>query len=138
MKMNITKVWVDETYVHILTSEGVERKEAIDNYERLRTATSEQLQNFETDNIGIHWPDLDEDLSYEGFFKADSIEDKSELYVLFKRFPQINVAGIARSLGIKQSLMAAYICGTKKPSKARRDEIVNELHALGKALLEIA
>lgn len=138
MKVNVTKVWIDETYVYILTSEGIERREAISNYERLRNATIEQLQNFETDNIGIHWPEIDEDLSYEGFFKADSMEGKSELYVLFKRFPQINVAGIARSLGIKQSLMAAYICGTKKPSKARRDEIVNELHALGRALLEIA
>lgn len=138
MKIDVTKVWVDENYVHILTSEGMERKEAIDNYERLRTATTEQLQNFEMDNLGIHWPELDEDLSYEGFFKADSMEGKSELYILFKRFPQINVAGIARSLGIKQSLMAAYICGTKKPSKARRDAIINELHSLGRALLEIA
>ena len=138
MKVNVSKVWIDESYVHILTSDGVERREAIANYERLRSASTEQLQNFETDNIGIHWPELDEDLSYEGFFKADSLEGKSELYILFKRFPQINVAGIARSLGIKQSLMAAYVCGTKKPSQARRNEIIAELHALGRALLEIA
>ena len=89
-------------------------------------------------DISVHWPELDEDLSYEGFFKADSLEGKSELYILFKRFPQINVAGLARSLGIKQSLMAAYVCGTKKPSLARRNEIIVELHALGRALLEIA
>ena len=138
MKVDVSKVWIDESYIHILTSDGIERMEAISNYERLRSASIEQLLNFETDNIGIHWPELDEDLSYEGFFKADSLEGKSELYILFKKFPQINVAGIARSLGIKQSLMAAYVCGTKKPSKARRDEIVSELHALGRALLEIA
>ena len=54
MQVDVTKVWVDDTYVHILTSKGVERMEAIDNYERLRMATAEQLQNFETDNIGIH------------------------------------------------------------------------------------
>jgi hypothetical protein len=88
--------------------------------------------------MGICWPELDEDLCYEGFFKADAMEERSELYMLFKRFPQINVAAIARSLGIKQSLMAAYVCGTKKPSKARRDAIVSELHSLGRALLEIA
>ena len=109
MKTDVLKVWVDEKYVHILTSDGVERMEAVDNYERLRAASIEQLQNFETDNIGIHWPELDEDLCYEGFFKSDSMEGKSELYILFKQFPQINVAGIARSLGIKQSLMAAYV-----------------------------
>ena len=124
MKVNVSKVWVDESYVHILTSDGVERMEATDNYERLRSASMEQLQNFETDNLGIHWPELDEDLSYEGFFKADSVEGKSELYLLFKRFPQINVAGIARSLGIKQSLMAAYVCGTKKLPKQEETKLL--------------
>ena len=120
-----------QNYVHILTTEGTERKEAIAGYERLRNATPEQLQNFETDNLGIHWPDLDEDLCFESF------ADKSEFYQLFKSFPEINVAAIARRLGIKQSLMAAYICGSKKPSLARRQEIINELHSLGKALLEV-
>ncbi len=138
MKVDVKKVWVDGKFVHILTSDGIEHKEAVNNYERLRSATSEQLQNFETDNIGIHWVELDEDLSDEGFFKADSMEGKTELYILFKKFPQINVAGIARNLGIKQSLMAAYICGSKKPSEARRREIIDSLHSLGRALLEIA
>lgn len=137
MKVNVSKVWVDDKYVHILTAEGVEHKEKISDYERLRYASSEQLQNFETDNIGIHWPELDEDLSYEGFFQEDSMEGKTEFYKLFKSFPEINVAGIARRIGIKQSLMAAYICGTKKPSSSRRLEIINELHSLGKALLEV-
>lgn len=137
MNVDVVKVWVDEKFVHILTADGVEQTESIAGYERLRNATLRQLQNFETDNIGIHWPELDEDLSYEGFFKKDTMDDKSELYKLFKAFPEINVAGIARRLGIKQSLMAAYICGTKKPSLARREEIIKELHSLGRALLEV-
>ena len=137
MKINVTKTWVDDKFVHILTADGIEHREAIANYERLRNASSEQLQNFETDNIGIHWPDLDEDLCYEGFFLKETLDDKTKLYRTFKNFPEINVAAIARRLGIKQSLMAAYICGSKKPSEAREQEIINELHALGKALLEV-
>lgn len=137
MKVDVVKVWVDEKYVHILTADGVESTEAIAGYERLRNASLRQLKNFETDNIGIHWPELDEDLSYEGFFSKETLEDKSDLYKLFKAFPEINVAGIARRLGIKQSLMAAYICGTKKPSLSRKEEIIKELHSLGRALLEV-
>ncbi len=36
--------------------------------ERLRTATSQQRQNFEVSpsGYGIHWPDLDEDLAIDG------------------------------------------------------------------------
>lgn len=137
MKVNVSKVWVDDKYVHILTAEGIGHTEKISDYERLRYASSKQLQNFETDNIGIRWPELDEDLSYEGFFQEDSMEGKTEFYKLFKSFPEINVAGVARRIGIKQSLMAAYICGSKKPSPSRRLEIINELHSLGKALLEV-
>ncbi len=36
--------------------------------ERLRTATQQQRENFEISpsGYGIHWPDLDEDLSIDG------------------------------------------------------------------------
>lgn len=64
MNVDVVKVWVDDKFVHILTADGVELMEVTAGYERLRNASSQQLQNFETDNIGIHWPDLDEDLSY--------------------------------------------------------------------------
>jgi len=38
---------------------------------RLEDATLEQLNNMEVDEDGIHWPDLDEDLSFEGLLKGD-------------------------------------------------------------------
>ena len=137
MKPDVIKTWVDNKFVHILTADGIEHREAIAYYERLRNASPEQLQNFETDTVGVHWPDLDEDLCYEGFFQKETFSDKTEFYRMFKNFPEINVAALARRLGIKQSLMAAYICGSKKPSEARRKEIINELHTLGKALQEV-
>jgi hypothetical protein len=41
-------------------------------YPRLATAPRKSLHNFEWigKGIGIHWPELDEDLSVEGFLKA--------------------------------------------------------------------
>jgi len=38
---------------------------------RLEGGTVEQLNNMEVDDEGIHWPDLDEDLSFEGLLKGD-------------------------------------------------------------------
>jgi len=38
---------------------------------RLEEASSEQLNNMEVDDEGIHWPDLDEDLSFEGLLAGD-------------------------------------------------------------------
>ena len=35
-------------------------------YPRLQDGTPEERNNFELDSMGIHWPDLDEDISYRG------------------------------------------------------------------------
>lgn len=39
-------------------------------YPRLKKATAKQRANFEIMPMGIHWPDLDEDLSIAGMLKG--------------------------------------------------------------------
>ena len=38
---------------------------------RLENATPEQLNNVEIDDDGLHWPDIDEDLSFAGLLRGD-------------------------------------------------------------------
>ena len=38
---------------------------------RLARGTPDQLQNVEISPFGIHWPDLDEDLSFRGILTGD-------------------------------------------------------------------
>lgn len=38
---------------------------------RLAAGTPTQLSNMEVSPFGIHWPDLDEDLSFEGLARGD-------------------------------------------------------------------
>ena len=44
-------------------------KESISKFKLLRNATLEQLQQYEISRTGVHWPELDEDLSLRGFLK---------------------------------------------------------------------
>jgi hypothetical protein len=46
------------------------------------------------------------------------------------------VSLMARRMGMKQSLMAAYINGTKKPSLQRENEIINTIKQIGKELID--
>lgn len=138
MKIDVVKVWVDDVYVNIQTADGQVKSEKIADYYRLRNATPEERQHFEYDNMGIHWSELDEDLSYEGFFQAKEEGEKSELYTFFKSFPEINVSKLARRMGMSQSLMASYICGVKKPSAERLKEIENAVRSLGQELSSIS
>ena len=83
---------------------------------------------------GIHWRELDEDLSFEGFFR----EKKSNpLYDLFIAHPELNASAVARRLGLSQSLFAQSVSGTKKPSKQRFDEIIETICEIGRELMTV-
>lgn len=112
----IEKIWLTDDAVWIRTAGGKEACEKFNDYPRLRYATKKQRANYEADEYGIHWKDIDEDLSFEGFFDK---KETTELYKLFMAHPELNVSAIARRIGISQSLMAQYISGRKKASKAR-------------------
>jgi hypothetical protein len=62
------KVWFEEDYLCVELVDGRVVKAPVEFYPRLRYATEAQRNNFELIGLGtgIHWPDVDEDLSVEG------------------------------------------------------------------------
>ena len=130
----IEKIWLTEDAVWIKTAEGREACEKFDDYPRLRYAPSEQRANYTADSWGIRWEDIDEDLSFEGFFNK---QPTTELYKLFMAHPELNVSAIARRMGISQSLMAQYISGKKKASEARLKRILDTVREIGQELIAV-
>jgi len=57
--------------VYVSLPSGVDFSFPIAGNWRLEDAKDEQLCHMEIDNTGIHWPDLDEDLSFEGLLQGD-------------------------------------------------------------------
>ena len=127
-------IWLTEDAVWIKTADGREACEKFDDYPRLRYATSEQRANYTADSWGIRWEDIDEDLSFEGFFDK---RPTTELYKLFMAHPELNVSAIARRMGISQSLMAQYISGKKKASEARLKRILDTVREIGQELIAV-
>ena len=130
--MKIEKIWLTPTAVWIRTEDGREACELFDDYPRLKDASVEQLCDYDYDDFGIHWGALDEDLSFEGFFDK---QEPTPLYKLFMSHPELNVSALARRMGISQSLMAQYVSGKKKASKARMTLILDTIHAVGQELV---
>ena len=64
----IAQVWVDDLHVHARTEDGLQASYPFLMWKRLRNATQEQRQQFYLSYTGIHWPAIDEDLSFEGMF----------------------------------------------------------------------
>lgn len=67
-KHRIDRVWVDAEGVYAVTENGMKAGYRFDRWPRLASATAEQRADFYLTFGGIHWPQVDEDLSFEGMF----------------------------------------------------------------------
>ena len=59
---------------------------------RLAGGTPEQLSNMQVTRFGIHWPDLDEDLSFEGLARGDYGQFANRP---FDRYPEVGVSPLS-------------------------------------------
>lgn len=67
-EVRAVKVWFDDHNIWLGLEDGRQVSTPLAFYPRLLNATKEQRENYEFigPGIGIHWEDLDEDLSVEG------------------------------------------------------------------------
>lgn len=63
-----TRAWVGEGFVCIALEDGREVRFPVATNNRLAKASPRQMENVELicNGTGLHWPDLDEDLSVSG------------------------------------------------------------------------
>lgn len=130
---DVKHVWVDDDAICVELNDGRIGKELIRDYEPLRNATRDQLENCRVDLDGVWFDDLDEGLELSGFFAPKKMNPIGRVFWMV---PELNAAAFARRLGIPQPLFAAYVNGTKKPSAARERMIRDEIHRIGKELVE--
>jgi hypothetical protein len=70
-----TAAWCDDASLHVKLADGREIATPLWWYPSLLAASHTQRNNLELMYTGIHWPDLDEDLSVEGMLKGWKARD---------------------------------------------------------------
>jgi len=67
-----TRAWCDDNKICILLSDQKEIRFPVELNTKLKNATFNQLNNIEIicNGTGLHWPDLDEDLSVTGIVEG--------------------------------------------------------------------
>jgi len=125
----IEKIWFEGDYIYGLGDDSQVYKQSLLWYDRLRAATDEERNKYEFGLTGIHWRDLDEDISFESFTYEEAIP--SPLQEFFLTHKEINVGEFAKSMGLNPTLLRNYIRGWKKPSETRENEILDHIHAIG-------
>ncbi|MDR0973174.1 MAG: DUF2442 domain-containing protein [Prevotellaceae bacterium] len=136
--MKIVKLWFDDNRIYVQTDAGETLYQSLWFYPRLLMASEAQRLQYELWHFGIRWDAIDEDVSYESFYYEDTKEPASGIQRAFLLHPELNVSAVARRMGIRQSLLASYIKGTKPLSKERKQLILDTLHDIGKSLSEVS
>lgn len=131
--MKIKEIWFDTEHIYGRDEEGREYRQSLLWYPKLQAATDDQRSSYTFGLGGIHWRELDEDISFESFTYDDS--EPSPLQRFFLTHREINVAEFARSIGMNATLLRNYINGFKKPSAERTKAILAHIHKLGKEMM---
>ncbi len=136
----ISKLWFESNRIHIETDAGKVYSRPLEAFPILLEASEEQRLDFKIGRFGddVRWASIDEDVHISSFLEDDTESNyNNDIARIFAMFPQLNVSEIARTIGINKSLLSKYIYGIKKPSEARKQEIINALHNLGEALIAV-
>ena len=134
--MKIIKIWFKGDYLYGEDDSGKTYRQSLLWYKKLRSATDEEREQYTFGFDGIHWRNLDEDVSFESFAYEDA--EPTKLQRFFLSHPEINIAEFARLIGMNPSLLRNYINGFKKPSKEREQMIIEKVNNIGKEYLALA
>jgi hypothetical protein len=76
--MEAKKIWFDDKFIYVETNEKATGKMPLAWFPRLLNASKDDLQKFElwADGAWIHWEEIGEDLSVEGFFTFNKEANK--------------------------------------------------------------
>ena len=127
--MKAKRVGFEGERIYIETDDGRTLWQSILYYQRLKNATDEQRNDYELGHFGIHWEEIDEDISYESFEYENP--EPTGISRIFLTHPELNASAVARRMGIQQSLLAQYIRGLKKPSAEREQKILETIREIG-------
>ena len=131
----IEKIWFEDEWLYGLGDDGVTYRQSLLWYKRLMSASEQERAQYEFSTIGIHWRELDEDVSFESFEYPEA--DPSRIQRFFLTHDEINVSGFARKFGLNPSLLRSYVNGFKVPSPKKEQEILNLIHKLGEDLSQV-
>ena len=70
--MKAKEVWFSDDRIFIETDNGEKLSQSLKWYPRLANAPEAQRTAFRLSSMGIHWEQLDEDVSFESFTYKDA------------------------------------------------------------------
>ncbi len=134
--MKITSIRFTGEYLYAIDENGKEYRQSHLWYPNLLAASDEERAQYIISLEGIHWRNLDEDVSFESFEYEDA--EPTDFQRFFLTHKELNISEFAKLIGINASLLRNYINGYKKPSAERQEQILQQIRKLGEEYANLA
>ena len=85
----VNTVLYQDGQIIVAMESGVDIRFPVAGNSRLEKGTPQQLNHVEVSPYGLHWPDLDEDLSLRGLLEGDYGQDKARRHNARRRRPEV-------------------------------------------------
>lgn len=132
--MKIVKIWFSDEHLYGSDENGNVYRQSLLWYQKLKSASEEEKNSYSFGFDGIHWRNLDVDVSFESFLYEDA--EPSDFQRFFLIHKEINITEFAKIANINPTLLRNYVNGFKKPSKERENEILEKIHEIGRIYVE--
>ena len=132
----IKDVWFSNERIYVRLEDGTTFNRPLEAFPTLKIASDAERNAFEINRYGdaLRWKSLDEDIHISSFLETQEPCEDNEVASIFKRFPWLNIAEVARMMKTHQSVLLSYIYGMKVPSTERMTQLKDILHFMGKQL----
>ena len=96
----IKDIWFDANRIYMKTDGGETFSRPLEAFPLLKDASDRERLDFKIGKFGddVRWESLDEDIHISSFFDTAEPDYENEIAMIFKRFPQLNVSEVARSM----------------------------------------
>ena len=133
----IKEVWFSNERIYVRLADGTTYNRPLEAFPTLKIATEAERSQFEINRFGdaLRWPALDEDIHISSFLETQEPCHDNEVASIFRQFPWLDIAEVARMLKVHKSVLLSYIYGMKKPSDERMAQLKDALHFMGAQLM---
>lgn len=136
-KEKIQEIWFENGRIFMSSHAGNIYSRPLEAFPVLKDADSLQRQKFYIWGNGeyVRWKELDEDLSVESFMETSEPNPNNEVASIFRRCPWLNVAEVAKYIGMPKPVLDRFIYGIWQPKDETLTALRNGIKEMSSELL---
>lgn len=132
----IQEIWFDNGRIFMRSITGNIFSRPLEAFPLLKDASDVERQQFYIWGNGeyVRWKSLDEDIAVDSFMETQEPNFDNEVSNIFKRCPWLNIAEVAKFIGMPKAVLDRFIYGIWQPKEETLSTIKRGIKSMSEEL----